>query len=543
MLGMAMAMHIHSGRTGAKSILACAIFMAVFCFAVQAALDWSAGPYKIHPREMTLTDQEAGAIPQRIETIADQRSGLRQFSPRQSQSRRFHYSFDGAPLSDIPHTIWVPHSGDDTRLYFNNIRISPGVARERLFPGIGAEYASYDIQRFIVLPGRNRLNIYIKSDPTRSGLGDIFLGPRPQMQAAKNRMLQRERTLPKLALILAAIGLILNLLASLFAKSRAKFLFLSLGSAAQFMLFQNPHAAFVCVLAAAVIGYATAKYRHNKAGYVGLFFVGLALTGAVLTLLRISLPIALFDPSLAFALLCVGPLPLLLTAPVQKLAQVLQARRSRVEVLETALDDTRDNLEREIRRRAVFEERERLTRDIHDGVGGQLLGLLLRLRTGDLPKETITRDLQDGINDLRLVVDALDHTGNDLGRALKAFKDRAENLLDAAGLTLKWEQADDLDYEPQSRDAVLHLYRLLQEALNNVIRHAKADHVHIEIGPSEEYGGLTLSVLDNGIGRSDAAQDGNGTLNMRRRASLLGAQLIASKGIDGSGHGIRIVLP
>jgi len=55
----------------------------------------------------------------------------------------------------------------------------------------------------------------------------------------------------------------------------------------------------------------------------------------------------------------------------------LAERRSRFDELEEALDDTKDNLEKEIRRRAVLEERERLTRDIHDGVGGQLLGLMI----------------------------------------------------------------------------------------------------------------------------------------------------------------------
>ena len=218
-------------------------------------------------------------------------------------------------------------------------------------------------------------------------------------------------------------------------------------------------------------------------------------------------------------------------------------RRSRLNELEEALDDTKDNLEKEIRRRAVFEERERLTRDIHDGVGGQLLGLLLRLRTGDVPKASITRDLQSGLNDLRLVVDALDHTGNDLGQALSAFRDRATNQLDAAGLSLKWTQVDGLDFEPQGRDGMLNLYRILQEVLNNITLHANANEVEVEVSTKDQNQTLQIKIQDDGRGRSKNDKSGRGTLNMQRRAEILGGRVSTGSGLREKGHSVTVCLP
>lgn len=487
---------------------------------------------------------ESNAIPQKIEALPDRRIATKQFQPRQKVSRRFHFDFQETAFADVPHAVWIPHLGEGSVVYINNARVQSGVLRSKPLMGTGAESTRYDIPRFLILPGRNRVNIYITSDPTRAGIGPVFLAPVNLVDKASKRAVWMDNLWPNISVAGAFFGLLLNLLACLALKRRTGFICLALLSVATLSVFQFSGVWPLFLIIAFVGVYYAAERRHNSEFNFGLVFLtGLSALGALFGLMRISLPFALPDPALITSLVWLGPLPLIILLPLQAITQAVQARRSRVEVLETELGDTKDDLEREIRRRAIFEERERLTRDIHDGVGGQLLGLLLRLRTGDLPKETIARDLQDGINDLRLVVDALDHTGNDLGRALRAFRDRADNQLDAAGVKLKWTQADKLDYAPQSRDAVLHLYRILQEALNNIIRHAQATHVHVLIEHAENLEGLNVSILDNGIGRETGAKVGHGTLNMQRRSDLLGAKLRTVMGIDGAGHGIVVNLP
>ena len=71
---------------------------------------------------------------------------------------------------------------------------------------------------------------------------------------------------------------------------------------------------------------------------------------------------------------------------------------------------------------AILEERQRFTRDIHDGIGGQLVSLLLRARRGKLGKNEMIQEIQSGINDLRLIVDSMDHVGDDLSSALVSSK-------------------------------------------------------------------------------------------------------------------------
>jgi len=85
---------------------------------------------------------------------------------------------------------------------------------------------------------------------------------------------------------------------------------------------------------------------------------------------------------------------------------------------------------------------------------------------------------------------------------LSAFRDRATNQLDAAGLSLKWAQEDGLDFEPKGRDGMLNLYRILQEALNNIIRHSDANEVEVDITAQETNQLLHIKIQDDGVGRT-----------------------------------------
>ena len=86
----------------------------------------------------------------------------------------------------------------------------------------------------------------------------------------------------------------------------------------------------------------------------------------------------------------------------------------------------------------------------------------------------------------------------------------------------------------------LAAYRILQESLTNVVRHADASTVHVSVG----YGAreLTLEVVDDGSGRGAAGADGSGIAGMRERAIALGGDLSTGRAFSG-GFRVRARLP
>jgi two-component system sensor histidine kinase UhpB len=92
--------------------------------------------------------------------------------------------------------------------------------------------------------------------------------------------------------------------------------------------------------------------------------------------------------------------------------------------------------------------------------------------------------------------------------------------------------------EPESE---LVIYRVAQEALTNVARHANTDSARLELG-TEDCGRLVLTVSDDGNGLSDDGEPGSGIRGMRERAALIGAELTVAAGAGGRGCVVRLVL-
>lgn len=196
-------------------------------------------------------------------------------------------------------------------------------------------------------------------------------------------------------------------------------------------------------------------------------------------------------------------------------------------------------IEEGLKAKGRLEERQRLTRDIHDGIGGHLLSMLLRVRDGDMNANEIEGDLEHGLNDLRLIVDSMDHSDGTLEAALVTFRARAEAQLRAANISLHWYQTDVLSEVHFGPEAILNIYRLLQEAITNAIRHANCQSVAISI--TQQASNLLISVTDDGvgIGLNGPRKAGQGMKNMCFRAKQLGSALDIT---DTEGGGARITL-
>jgi signal transduction histidine kinase len=99
---------------------------------------------------------------------------------------------------------------------------------------------------------------------------------------------------------------------------------------------------------------------------------------------------------------------------------------------------------------------------------------------------------------------------------------------------------EDITVDP---DRATALFRIFQETLTNVARHAKATEVNVRL--ARENGGLTLEVQDNGLGIREeqlSAAKSLGILGMRERARLLGGELMI-QGVPGGGTTVRVRIP
>jgi signal transduction histidine kinase len=200
-------------------------------------------------------------------------------------------------------------------------------------------------------------------------------------------------------------------------------------------------------------------------------------------------------------------------------------------------------LEREIVRRAVLEERERFSRDVHDGVGGSLVSLLAQARTGVLKEADLEAELQRTLADLRLMIDALDHTQATLAAAFSTFQTRIAPVFAAAGIELAWRQDALEARELKDPLSLLHLFRILQEACTNVIRHAQATRASVRIAWNEQANALEIDVEDNGSATAAGAKSGHGLKNMAERAAKIGAAFAAGPAEAGQGWRVRLRAP
>jgi signal transduction histidine kinase len=197
--------------------------------------------------------------------------------------------------------------------------------------------------------------------------------------------------------------------------------------------------------------------------------------------------------------------------------------------------------------RSREEERRRLRRDIHDGIGPTLAGTMLQL---DTLRGLIDRDDADAqalaakvkANLMRMVEDvrrvshdlrppALD----DLG-LVGALREQVDSLTRGAGLDIEIDLATT---GPLAAAAEVAIYRIASEALTNVVRHAGARHCLIRLSVAEC---IELEVRDDGRGVPDGSTAGFGLVSMRDRAAEIGGECTI-RAADPAGTCVRARLP
>ena len=192
------------------------------------------------------------------------------------------------------------------------------------------------------------------------------------------------------------------------------------------------------------------------------------------------------------------------------------------------------------REHALAGERQRIMQDLHDGVGSQLLSALAMVERGVAEPHEVSAMLRECLDDMRLAIDTLTPETADLIGALGNLRYRLSPRLEALGLACRWDVAALPDHLPVNPHDTLQLLRVVQEALANVIKHARATEV--TVSARVEPAGLVLAICDNGRGfDSRSASAGRGLQNMRRRAQAARASLSLTSAPGGTD--VRLVRP
>jgi len=190
------------------------------------------------------------------------------------------------------------------------------------------------------------------------------------------------------------------------------------------------------------------------------------------------------------------------------------------------------------RQQALLLERQRIMADMHDGLGSSLLSALVAMEQGSMSHEQCVEVLRECVDDLRLVIDSLEPVGHDLVSLLATMRYRLGKRLQMGGLKLDWDVQDLPPLAWLEPPDALHVLRLMQEALNNVLKHARAGRVRLVTRHHGSY--VEIRVEDDGAGFDlQGIQHGRGLKSQIKRAQRLGGKLR----IDSSpGHGTRLSL-
>ncbi len=200
-------------------------------------------------------------------------------------------------------------------------------------------------------------------------------------------------------------------------------------------------------------------------------------------------------------------------------------------VLGVLVDVTAEKrLERQIVEAAAREQR-RLSSDLHDGLGQELTGIALMLRSiagglaeGARPAERQLEEIiglmNHAIESARVLARGLAPVSSEQGGLPGALRTLADSLSATRSLKVHFRNALSGPC-PLSDEAATHLFRIAQEAVANALRHAQASEVCIEL--SEDPGGLQLEIRDNGKGfpESGTPSAGIGIQTMQFRAEAL----------------------
>ncbi|MDQ0570881.1 signal transduction histidine kinase [Variovorax paradoxus] len=168
-------------------------------------------------------------------------------------------------------------------------------------------------------------------------------------------------------------------------------------------------------------------------------------------------------------------------------------------------------------------ERRRLMQDMHDGLGSSLISAIRSVEQGALNDAEVSGVLKGCMEDLKLAIDSMESVDADLLLLLATLRFRLAPRIESAGLALRWEVQPLPALPWLDPSSALHILRIMQECVANVLRHTRA--TVICFSTATEGQGVCVVIEDNGSGfivEEALRRSGRGLRNQQRRASAIG---------------------
>jgi PAS domain S-box-containing protein len=209
---------------------------------------------------------------------------------------------------------------------------------------------------------------------------------------------------------------------------------------------------------------------------------------------------------------------------------------------------------RELEKRMIHianEERRRIGRELHDGLGQMLTGIRLvaenlarRLKANEIPGAADVLEISEMIKEADeharsisrgLVEINLEKMG--LSTALENF---AERILKTYGIECTYEEDGRVELENHTN--ALHIYRIVQEAVTNAVRHADAENIYIRLLRNGNHTAVIVEDNGSGFDPKDVTNDGSGIQIMKYRADIMGGVLDIKRTEDDKTQ-VRCIIP
>jgi signal transduction histidine kinase len=224
-----------------------------------------------------------------------------------------------------------------------------------------------------------------------------------------------------------------------------------------------------------------------------------------------------------------------------------QTLKQRVNEAEQALRASFARDQANLQASALALERSRLMRDLHDGVGGQLVSIVASAERPDADPRVIGDAARMALRDMRLVIDAMDDVGGELMLVLATWRERAETRLRSMDIELHWIIESDTGlptFEGLRPVHVLNILRILEEAVTNVIKHSGARNLRLSLRTVRRPSGAlfgSICLRDDGKGGVVDRFAGRGLSNMMQRAATVNGALTITS--DSTGTLVQLDIP
>jgi len=182
--------------------------------------------------------------------------------------------------------------------------------------------------------------------------------------------------------------------------------------------------------------------------------------------------------------------------------------------------------------RALLQERQRIYQNLHDDLGAKLLDLVYGAATPEQADRA-----REALQILRDVVSQSARPPGPLSAALDAVRAEAMQRLASLNMPLDWQQGAAMPDPVLDQAQVLHLSRIVREAISNALRHSGTQALRIRVSHLADE--LILDVTDFGHYAPQAIGEGQGTRNMREHAAGLSGHIVWDEATQG---GTKVLL-